>query len=769
MVIVYSSTAEIPTEVQEPLQEEPNDQESKSDDILAAGQYEILQDTIVTEEPHENSNEVRLVEQGVILTVTEVVDVEGQILGRVDGGWIVLRDDMFERFAKPISRKSVIPEFGQLGKYRLLQSVEVTLERSPQSLEIRVAEEGEILDIRLIEEFDGFMRGKFFQGWITLRSDMYDKFAAIIGRLPASESAHCITEFGEPGKYEVIADCVCTEDLDPTSAEVRTLSIGEVLFVMEVKDWEDSFRGRVEDGWLTMRDDVFEYFAKPWDPEKQENRKRKKVPMIFTHSTFNLNSGWFKGASGGGIYKTIDSEQPFMTLSEDEEIHIITRNGKWAQINSPAQGYVKLTDDNDKVVIREIDYDDEHSHSDESEEESSDIIIDGSIGHTGMYEIIYSTIVNTDVNPDSSEVRTIEAGDIASVEELTRYQGSVRARIKDGWFTLRDDMFQQYANPIIHKFGEPGEYVMLEDQLAKHDCDPESYQMRFITEDETVKVRNIQEFNGFLRGECSYGWITLRDDKGSKLVRVKTNFSDVPDDIEMGEPGKYKLTVDGVLTKYRSADSEELCVISEGTEIRVLSVKDIEGIMRGKVEFNGNMGWLTLRDDLFDTFAQPSNAKEEKPQAVPKKVVILDKGSIGGRDIVSDYSIPDEIEEAPPDEPMTPPPPDAIKPGQYKIVQSVAVTSGISLYSKQSRTLPVDTNVFIVEIAKIQGNMRGRIDGGWITIRDKENNDYATLSSEFITPQAQDENTPNHVEEEPDEEVAQPVFYAPFQPRCSIC
>jgi len=367
MVVVHSSSTQIGSE---PLILDASKSETSE---IGPGQYEITQETPILEEPRENSKEIRLAEVGDVLTILEVAPSEGNIYGRVNGGWLVLRDDLFDYSVKPISSTSEKPEFGQPGRYRLLGNIEVTLEREPQSLEVRITQSGEILDITSVEEFDGLMRGKFFQGWVTLRSDMFDCFASIYGKLPENASKQfVVAQFGEPGKYEIIVEAVCTELLNTSSEEISVIPSKNIVFVTEVKEFEGSRRGHIEDGWITLRDDMFEYFAKPWDPRSDPDRPR--IPMIFTNSTFNLNSGWFKVMADTAVFETADSDEPFFTLSSDKEIHVVSRTGKWAQVNSPVQGYLRITDDNDKVVLRELDYG-EIEMNDESEDESTDIIV----------------------------------------------------------------------------------------------------------------------------------------------------------------------------------------------------------------------------------------------------------------------------------------------------------------------------------------------------------------------------------------------------------
>eukprot|EP00493_Phyllostaurus_siculus_P007546 UN07630 len=110
----------------------------------------------------------------------------------------------------------------------------------------------------------------------------------------------------------------------------------------------------------------------------------------------------------------------------------------------------------------------------------------------------------------------------------------------------------------------------------------------------------------------------------------------------MGDAGKYCLVQDGALTRYRDPDSEELCVIAEGTTIRVVTVKDVEGTLRGKVQHGDDMGWLTLRDDVFEVFAKPINETEEmEKDKEDLKVRLADYNEIGGNTIQSDYSLPD--------------------------------------------------------------------------------------------------------------------------------
>jgi len=657
MVVVHNSTDELPTvqNPETPPLESPELATSPTSMFGKPGQYEIIMETLILEAPNENAEEVRLVEVGDIVTVTEVAVFEGQILGRVDGGWLTIRDDFFEFYARPVIHLCMSQlVFGQPGQYRLQAPTAVTLERDLQSLELRVAEVGEILEITHVETFAGVMRGQFFQGWVTLRSDQFDVFADIIGELPEEETHYAIAEFGHPGKYIVIQDAVCTASWDPTSREVSIVLPDEVHFVSEVKEFEDSLRARIEDGWICVRNALFEYFAKPHDPDDIKEKKKARIPMIYTHSTFNLNNGWFKIAKGTDVYKSIDGEV-MHKLHDGDEINIMTRNGKWGQITSPVQGFIKLVDDHDKVVLREIDFP-EASEGDESEEESSDVIIGGEVGHPGMYEITSVTPLNVDLDPESVELKTLEVGDVVNVEVLSNFEGFIRGKTEDGWFSLRDDVFQEFAKPAIHTFGEPGDYVLLEDVITKHGADPDSAQLRLILENETARVKVVTEIKGHIRGECEYGWISLQDDTGKKYARVKTSASDVPDDTEMGDAGKYCLVQDGVLTRYRDPDSEELCVIPEGTTIRVVTVKDVEDTLRGKVQHGDDMGWLTLRDDVFEVFAKPKNETEEmEKDKQDLKVRLADYSEIGGDTIQSDYSLPD-IQNPPPTDPMTPPP-----------------------------------------------------------------------------------------------------------------
>lgn len=78
------------------------------------------------------------------------------------------------------------------------------------------------------------------------------------------------------------------------------------------------------------------------------------------------------------------------------------------------------------------------------------IEIGGEVGHPGMYEITSATPLNADLDPDSVELKTLEVGHVINVELLSNFEGFIRGKTEGGWFSLRDDVFQEFAKPAIH-------------------------------------------------------------------------------------------------------------------------------------------------------------------------------------------------------------------------------------------------------------------------------------------------------------------------------
>jgi len=77
--------------------------------------------------------------------------------------------------------------------------------------------------------------------------------------------------------------------------------------------------------------------------------------FVFPHGMkFEIEFGWFQTLPYGlNIYEE-DKEAVLYTLVSGEEIHIVSREGPWVHLDSPMDGYLKCTNDENKVVIKTI-------------------------------------------------------------------------------------------------------------------------------------------------------------------------------------------------------------------------------------------------------------------------------------------------------------------------------------------------------------------------------------------------------------------------------
>jgi len=106
-----------------------------------------------------------------------------------------------------------------------------------------------------------------------LRNDYYDTFAKYAGplhdkrrpnSLDSSEGPPGIpSTFGSPGLYECVSSTPITRTFDftRTIAYVRDMEECELFVVSETKDLEGVVRGRTSEGWITLRDNYYMYFA----------------------------------------------------------------------------------------------------------------------------------------------------------------------------------------------------------------------------------------------------------------------------------------------------------------------------------------------------------------------------------------------------------------------------------------------------------------------------------------------------------------------------
>jgi len=77
--------------------------------------------------------------------------------------------------------------------------------------------------------------------------------------------------------------------------------------------------------------------------------------FLFPHGVkFEIEFGWFQTLPHGLTIYEEDKETVLYTLVSGEEIHIVSREGPWVHLDSPMDGYLKCTNDDNKVVIKTI-------------------------------------------------------------------------------------------------------------------------------------------------------------------------------------------------------------------------------------------------------------------------------------------------------------------------------------------------------------------------------------------------------------------------------